>query len=132
MESARSYTRRVSTSSTRPGLTPRSPRRSSLTATLTFGAVQSFVSTRLLAGRQRTSDVKVRAEVAGRRAPTLGFGFLAGLGGVTVTVALLAYADGAGHPATMASVLVAVAILLGGPRLMAAIRAGAIRRAAAG
>jgi hypothetical protein len=32
----------------------------------------------------------------------------------------------------MASVLVAVAILLGGPRLMAAIRTNAIRRAATG
>jgi hypothetical protein len=103
-----------------------------LAAMLTFGAVHSFVSTRLLAGRQRTSDVRVRAEVAGRRAPALIFGFLVGLGAVTVAVALLAYADGAGHPATMARVFVAVAILLGGPRLMAAIRTGAIRRAAAG
>jgi hypothetical protein len=101
-------------------------------AMLTFGAVHSFVSTWVLAGRQRTSDVRVRAEVAGRRAPALIFGFLVGLGAVTVAVALLAYADGAGHPATMASVFVAVAILLGGHRLMAAIRTGAIRRAAAG
>jgi hypothetical protein len=30
---------------------------------------------------------------------------------VTVAAAFLAYADGAGHPATMASVLVALAIL---------------------
>jgi hypothetical protein len=103
-----------------------------LAATLTFGAVHSYVSLRLLAGRQRTSDVKVRADVAGRRAPALIFGFLVGLGAVTVAAALLAYADGAGHPATMASVLIAVAILLGGPRLMAAIRTDAIRRAAAG
>jgi hypothetical protein len=103
-----------------------------LAATLTFGAVHSYVSSRLLAGRQRTSDVKVRAEVAGRRAPALLFAFLVGLGAVTVAAAFLAYADGAGHPGTMASVLIAVAILLGGPRLMAAIRANAIRRAAAG
>jgi hypothetical protein len=103
-----------------------------LAATFTFGAVHSYVSWRLLAGRQRTSDVKVRADVAGRRAPTLIFAFLVGLGAVTVAGALLAYADGAGHPATMASVLVAVAILLGGPRLMAEIRTNAFRRAAAG
>jgi hypothetical protein len=51
---------------------------------------------------------------------------------VTVAAALLAHADGASHPATMASVLVAVAILLGGPRLMATIRARAVERAAAG
>jgi hypothetical protein len=103
-----------------------------LAATLTFGAVHSYVSTRLLAGRRRTSDVKVRAEVAGRRAPALLFGFLIGLGALTVAAAFLAYADGAGHPGTMASVLIAVAILLGGPRLMAAIRTDAVRRAAAG
>jgi hypothetical protein len=68
----------------------------------------------------------------GRRAPAIIFAFLVGLGAVTVAASLLAYADGAGHPATMASVLVAVAILLGGPRLMAAIRTNAIRRAATG
>jgi hypothetical protein len=102
-----------------------------LAAIFAFGAVHSYVSARLLAGRQRTSDVKVRADVAGRRAPVLIFAFLVGLGAITVAAALLAYADGAGHPATMASVLVAVAILLGGPRLMAAIRSNAVRRAAA-
>jgi hypothetical protein len=103
-----------------------------LAAIFTFGAVHSFISARLLAGRRRTSELKVRAEVAGRRAPALIFAFLVGLGAVTVAASLLAYADGAGHPATMASVLVAVAILLGGPRLMAAIRSRATRRAAAG
>ena len=102
-----------------------------LAATFAFGAVHSYVSARLLAGRQRTSDVKVSADVAGRRAPVLILAFLVGLGAITVAAALLAYADGAGHPATMASVLVAVAILLGGPRLMAAIRSNAVRRAAA-
>lgn len=104
----------------------------SLAATLTFGAVHSYVSSRLLAGRQRTGEVKVRADVAGRRAPLLVLGFLIGLGAVTVAAALLAYADGAEHPATIASVLVALAILLGGPRLMASIRSDATHRAAAG
>ena len=101
-------------------------------ATFAFGAVHSYVSSRLLAGRQRRSDVKVRADVAGRRAPVIVFAFLVVLGAVTVAGALLAYADGAEHPATMASVLVAVAILLGGPRLMESIRSDATRRAAAG
>jgi hypothetical protein len=104
----------------------------SLAATLTFGAVHSYVSSRLLAGRQRTGEVKVRADVAGRRAPLLVLGFLIGLGVVTVAAALLAYADGAEHPATMASVLVALAILLGGPRMMASLRSDATHRAAAG
>jgi hypothetical protein len=100
-------------------------------ATVSFAVLHSIVSSRLLAGRQRTGDVKVRAEVTGHRAPLLLFGCLVGLGVVTVAAALLANADGAGHPATMASILVAVIILLGGPRLMAEVRADATRRAAA-
>ncbi len=101
-------------------------------ATVTFGAVHSAVSQRLLAGRQRTSDVKVRADVMGGRAPALVFGCLVGLVAVTIAAAFAASADGARHPATLASVLVAASILLGGPRLMAAIRTDAIRRAQAG
>jgi hypothetical protein len=91
-------------------------------ATITFGAVHSAVSQRLLAGRRRTSGVKVRAEVAGRRTPLIVFGFLIALAGVTVAAGVAAYADGAEHPGTIASVLVAALILLGGPRVMAAIR----------
>jgi hypothetical protein len=98
-------------------------------ATIVFGAVHSAVSQRLLAGRRQSSNVKVRRDVAGRHAPLIVFGCLVGLAGVTIATALAAHADGAGHPATMGSVLVAVMILLGGPRVMAAIRAGATRRA---
>jgi hypothetical protein len=94
-------------------------------ATLTFGAVHSAVSQRLLGGRQRTTGVKVRADIAGRRAPVIVFGFLIALAGVTIAAGFAAYADGAEHPGTMASVLVAVMILLGGARVMAAIRARA-------
>jgi len=99
--------------------------------TLVFGAVHSAVSQRLLAGRQRTGEVKVRRDVAGKRAPLIVFGFLIGLAAVTVAAGFAAYADGAGHPGTIASTLVAVMILLGGPRVMAVIRADASRRAAA-
>jgi hypothetical protein len=98
-------------------------------ATVTFGAVHSAVSQRLLAGRRRTSGVKVRADVAGRHTALIVFGFLIALAGVTVAAGFAAYADGAEHPGTIASVLVAALILLGGPRVMAAIRARA--RAAA-
>lgn len=104
------------------------PAWATLAATLTFGAVHSAVSSRLLAGRRRTSEVKVRSDVAGRRAPLLLFAFLIGLGAVTVAAAFLVSADGAEHPGTLASVFVALAVLLGGPRLMAAIRANASRR----
>jgi len=91
-------------------------------ATVAFGAVHSAVSQRLLAGRQRSGDVRVRADVVGRRAPLIVFGFLIGLAGVTVAAGFAAYADGAEHPATIASLFVAALILLGGPRVMAAIR----------
>jgi hypothetical protein len=94
-------------------------------ATLAFGAVHSAISQRLLGGRRRTSGVKVRAEVAGKRASLIVFAFLIALAGVTVAAGFAAYADGAEHPGTIASVLVAVMILLGGPRVMAAIRARA-------
>jgi hypothetical protein len=94
-------------------------------ATVTFGAVHSAVSQRLLAGRRRTGGIKVSADVAGRRAPVIVFGFLVALAGVTVAAGFAAYADGAEHPGTIASILVAVMILLGGPRVMAAIRARA-------
>ena len=91
-------------------------------ATVTFGAVHSAVSQRLLGGRRRTSSLKVRADVAGRRTPVIVFGFLIALAAVTTGAGFAAYADGAEHPATLASVLVAVMILLGGPRVMSAIR----------
>lgn len=100
-------------------------------ATLVFGAVHSAVSQRLLAGRRRRGDLKVRRDVAGNRAPLIVFGFLIGLAGVTVAAGFAAYADGADHPGTIASIFVAAIILLGGPRVMAAIRADASRRAAA-
>jgi hypothetical protein len=99
-------------------------------ATVTFGAIHSAVSQRLLAGRRRTSRLKIRADVTGRRAPVIVFGFLIALAGVTIAAGFAAYADGAEHPGTMASVLVAVMILLGGPRVMAAIRVRATRATA--
>jgi hypothetical protein len=100
-------------------------------ATVAVGAVHSTVFQRLLAGRQHPGEVRIRADVAGRHAEAWVIGFLLGLVGVTVLVAILLAADGAGHPATWASVFVAVLILLGGPRVMAWIRAGAGRREAA-
>src|SRR4029453_17932376 len=65
-------------------------------ATITFGAVHSAISQRLLGGRRRTTGVKVRADVAGRRAPLIVFCFLIALAGVTVAAGFAAYADGAG------------------------------------
>ena len=96
-------------------------------ATLVFGAVHAAVAPRVASGRHRTDQVSVRAEVVGRRTARLVIGSVAALGVVTVAAGVAASADSARHPVTMASVLVAVIILLGAPRLLAAIR----RRAAA-
>lgn len=91
-------------------------------ATLVFGAVHSAVAPRVLSGRHRTPQLSVRAEVAGRHTARMVLLAVVALAGVTVAAALAAGADGARHPVTMASVLVAVMIVLGGPRLLALIR----------
>ncbi len=96
-------------------------------ATLVFGAVHSTVAPRVVSGRHRTPQLSVRAEVAGRHTARMVILAVVALAGVTVAAAVAAGADGARHPVTMASVLVAVMIVLGGPRLLALIR----RRAAA-
>jgi hypothetical protein len=96
-------------------------------ATLLFGALHSTVAPRVTSGRHRTPQLSVRAEVAGRHTAGLVIAGLVVLAGVTVAGALAASADGARHPVTMASVLVAVIIVLGGPRLLGLVR----RRAAA-
>jgi hypothetical protein len=96
-------------------------------ATLVFGAVHAGVAPRVASGRHKTSQLSVRAELAGRQTARLVIGCVAALGVVTIAGALAASADGARHPVTIASVVVAVTIVLGGPRLLAAVR----RRAAA-
>jgi hypothetical protein len=100
-------------------------------ATVGVGAAHATVSQRVFAGRQRTGDVRVRGDVAGERGMLLVIGFLVALVGVTIAVALGLSADGAGHPSIWASCFTAVLIVLGGPRLMSAIRDDATRRAAA-
>ena len=54
-------------------------------------------------------------------------GFLVLLTAVTICAAVLLSADGARHPVTVASIIVAVAVLCGGPSLMAAVRRRAER-----
>jgi hypothetical protein len=98
-----------------------------LVATFVFGAAHAMAFGRLQAGRRGTGQLSVRLETAGWYAPVVIIGSLLGLAAVTVAGALLAHADGAEHPVTVASIPVAVAILLGGPTLMAAIRRRAER-----
>ena len=87
-----------------------------------FGAVHAAVAHDVLSGRRRTRQLSVRAELAGTHLPSLVIGFLLGLVGVTVAAGLLIDADGAGHPAIIASIIAAVAVACGGPQLMAAVR----------
>ena len=100
-------------------------------ATLAFGAVHSGVASHVISGRHRSSQLSVRADVAGPSVAVVVIGFLLGLAAVTVALAVLAEADGAGHPVTAASIVVAVAVLFGGPTLMAAVRRRAERHSGA-
>jgi hypothetical protein len=95
-------------------------------ATLVFGAVHSAVAQRVASGRHRTHQLSVSRELTGARTARLVIGSVASLAIVTIAGALAASADGARHPVTIASVFVAVIIVLGGPQLLAWVR----RRAA--
>jgi hypothetical protein len=85
------------------------------------------------AGRppRNSSRLSVSAEVAPPHVARFVIGGLVALGGLTVAGALAADADGAGHPVTIASIFVALMIVLGGPRLLAVIRGRAARAPAA-
>jgi hypothetical protein len=98
-------------------------------ATVLVGAGHTTVSHRVQAGRQRTGGVRVGDDVAGERGMALVIGFLLALVGVTIAVAVGLSADGAGHPSIWASGFAAVLVVLGGPRVMNAVRHDAIRRA---
>src|SRR5262245_43863400 len=74
-----------------------------LGATLAVGAGHSIVFQRLVAGRQRSGELRVRADVAGRHMEFVVIGFLLALVGVTIAVALPLDADGAEHAAIWAS-----------------------------
>lgn len=96
-------------------------------ATLAFGAVHATMFNALSAGRHRTQRLQVRFQTVGWHAQAAIEGCLLALAAVTTIGALLADADGARHPVTIASVAVAVAIVLGGPALLAALRRRAAR-----
>jgi len=91
-------------------------------ATLAFGAVHSAVAPRVIDGRHGSDRLRVGRNVVGWRVSKLVWGSLVALAGVTVGAAFALNADGARHPATIASVFVAVILVLGGPRLLATAR----------
>lgn len=102
----------------------------SAVATLVFGATHASVAPRVLSGRHRSQQLSVRQEVAGRQAPRLVIGSLILLAALTAVGSVAAAADGARHPVTATSIVVAVLILLGGPRLLSVIRRQAARAVA--
>jgi hypothetical protein len=91
-------------------------------ATLAFGAVHASVAPRVIDGRRGSDRLRVGRDVVGRQISLLILGGLVALAGVTVGVSLALHADGARHPTTAASILVAVILVLGGPRLLVAAR----------
>lgn len=100
----------------------------SVVATVAFGAVHSAIAARTIDGRHGSSQLSVHADVAGRRVRGLVISFLLALVAVTIGIALVADALGAPQPALIASIVVAVLVLVGGPRVMALVRHRAARR----
>jgi cytochrome c biogenesis protein CcdA len=96
-------------------------------ATLGFGAFHSSVATRAIDGRHGSRQLTVRSELVGRHTSALVIGFLLVLVAATVGIALVINAFGAPQPALIASVVVAIAVLLGGPQLMRFVRRRAAR-----
>lgn len=91
-------------------------------ATVAFGAAHSAIASRLLDGRRRTRSLRVSAAVAGRRTPLVVVGMLVALVALTVGLALALDADGAGHPAIWAALVVAAVVGLGGPEILRVLR----------
>jgi hypothetical protein len=104
------------------------PAWATIAGTVLFGAAHSTIAPRVLSGRRASPQLSVRSELVSRRIPILVIGFLIIMIAATIGFALLLNADGARHPATLASVVVAALVLCGGPALMAAVRRKAERR----
>lgn len=98
-----------------------------LVVTLVFGALHAAVADVAFAGRRRTSGLQVRAGVVGPRVHLVMIAGLLGLVALTVMAAIVVDADEAHHPVTIASVGVAVVVVLGGPAVMSAVRRRADR-----
>lgn len=95
--------------------------------TFAFGAIHAVVYGRVVGGRRRTGQLRVRNDIVGWQGSLLVLAALVGLGVVTVAGGWALAADGADHPVTIAAIVVAVMILFGGPRLMEIVRLRAER-----
>jgi len=99
----------------------------SVAATVGFGALHSTVAARVIDGRHGSPQLSVRAGVVSRHVRALVVGFLLALVAVTVGIALAIDALGAPQPALIASGVVAIAVVAGGPQLMRLVRRRAER-----
>ena len=102
----------------------------SVMVTVLFGAAHSTISGRVMSGRHGSTRVSIRRDAVGRWIPAAIIAFLLAMTALTIVIALIFNADGARHPAALAGGVVAALVLVGGPGLMARIRAHAQRRAA--
>ena len=91
-------------------------------STFLFGTVHAALAPYYISGRLRSRQLSIRAEVVDRRVSAWVLGFLVVLAAATVGIGFAANADGARHPATVASMVVALMVLLGGPNLMGVVR----------
>jgi hypothetical protein len=87
--------------------------------TFIFGAGHASVAPRVIDGRHGSERLQIGRDVVGRRISMMVIGALIALAGLTVAAALAVRADGARHAVTIASVLVATIVLLGGHHLIA-------------
>ena len=98
-----------------------------IAGTILFGAAHASIAPRVISGRRASPQLSVRGNVVGHRIPILIIGLLVVMVAVTVAIALLLHADGARHPATWASVVVAALLVVVGPALMGVVRRRAER-----
>lgn len=98
------------------------PRWIAVVVTFLVGAGHAAFATRYLDGRRPTSGLQVSAAVAGRRTQVVVIGMLLVLVAVTVAAALALDADGTGHPAIWAGVLVGLVVGFGGPEILRVLR----------
>jgi hypothetical protein len=103
-------------------LTDFGPSWASGVGTFLFGASHAAVAPRVLTGRHRTGQLSVHRDLVDRRIPALVFAGLLVMVAVSAALGFALHADGAEHPVTIASLVVGVVIVLGGSRLMAAVR----------
>lgn len=92
-----------------------------IAATLVFGAGHSALASRLLTGRNRTDQLQVSAELAGKRVVLIVIAMLIAFVGLDVLATVGLDHDGAGHPQLWGAGMIALALGFGGPDILRAL-----------